>query len=591
MYNLDVDDPRAIGPYTITKVLGQGGMGRVYLGRKGATHAAIKVIQAKQSLDMRSQIRFRREIEATKKVAIKQIAKVIDSGASGSMLWYASEYVPGPTLEEAAHTAPLRGEALVNLAHDLYEALKAIHAAGIIHRDLKPSNIIMGADGLRVIDFGIAFMADLPTLTREGTMVGTLGYMSPEQMDGMTDPERSWDIFAYGCVLAYAATGRPPFTGNSEPAIMHAVLHQEPDLDGIQPTMRRLIERCLQKDKRNRAALGDIARLLPKPQVKQLPPTRLQPDVKLPPTRLQPSPQVVKARAAVKPIVHPAPNAYRRAAVKPVSPAPARERAWTDTTPWYKRDLAIIGGLALLLGGLLFVVLHLDGWLDRLDPQPDTTQQTAAFDVPAATFTPAQLSSSGNPAVTNVKVEHHRLYLSIKLGGSSMIWTDLLTKSCVVVLTSTQHYVTSPANAQSSVTQGDVIDYGAALDYAGEVRFYAKCPTGQLNTTGQKLGTNRINTLGVMSNGKDTAMSVITSYIKDGGLHAVVRQYDDYSDARYKSMCLKTSAGLQKPVMSKATVGGDGYVILAFKAKAGTLYLECTGNKQISYTGTGVKLS
>jgi serine/threonine protein kinase len=205
-------DPPMIGPYRLIGELGYGGMGRVFLGRSaGGGSAAVKVVHARLAADPEFRMRFRREVAAAQTVSGMFTAQVLDADVDGPMPWLATAYVAGPSLAQAVRErGPMSADSVLSLAAGLAGGLGAIHGAGLVHRDLKPSNVLLAEDGPRVIDFGICQMTDAARLTRAGFMVGSPGFMSPEQAEGGVVGPAS-DMFSLGAVLAFAATGNEPF--------------------------------------------------------------------------------------------------------------------------------------------------------------------------------------------------------------------------------------------------------------------------------------------------------------------------------------------------------------------------------------------
>jgi len=228
-----VPDPRTVGGFTLTRLLGEGGMGRVYLGRGRSGIAAVKVVRSDLAGDPEFRARFGHEIEAASRVRSRYTAALLGADAEGDPPWLATEYVPAPSVREAVGLhGPMPVEQVRMLGIGLAEALTAIHAAGIVHRDLKPANVLLGADGPKVIDFGIARAADATVLTRTGAVVGSPGFIAPEQITHARS-EPAGDVFALGGVLAYAATGRPPFGSGDLNALLYRTVHTDPDLSGI----------------------------------------------------------------------------------------------------------------------------------------------------------------------------------------------------------------------------------------------------------------------------------------------------------------------------------------------------------------------
>ncbi|WP_240805589.1 serine/threonine-protein kinase [Streptomyces sp. A1547] len=243
-----------IGPFRTVAVLGQGGMGRVVLGvGPDGRYVAVKQVHAELAGDEGFRARFRREVDASRRVAGGYTAAVIDADPDAEMPWLASQFVPGPSLSQAVETAgPLPEEAVRRLAAGLAHALADVHRAGLIHRDLKPSNVLLAEDGVRVIDFGIVrAVGDQTRITHAGALIGSPAYMSPEQVLGQELTPAS-DVFSLGATLVMACTGRAPFAGSSVPRILHEVVHAEPDLSEVPPRLREVIAWCLAKDPADR---------------------------------------------------------------------------------------------------------------------------------------------------------------------------------------------------------------------------------------------------------------------------------------------------------------------------------------------------
>ncbi|HTQ88804.1 MAG TPA: serine/threonine-protein kinase, partial [Streptosporangiaceae bacterium] len=260
MKPLAADDPRVIGEYRLRAQLGAGGMGRVYLGLSPAGRAvAIKVVHPDLASDAAFLRRFGQEVAAARAVSGIYTAPVVASGLAERPPWLATAFVPGPSLDQmVTEHGPLPEQALWPLLGGLVEALQAIHACGVVHRDLKPANVLLAADGPRVIDFGIARAVDGTSLTAAGVVFGTPGYMSPEQAEGRGASPAS-DVFALGCVVAYAAAGMGPFGTGTAAAILYRVVHAEPVLDGVPPRLREVIAGCLAKDPAARPSLRALS--------------------------------------------------------------------------------------------------------------------------------------------------------------------------------------------------------------------------------------------------------------------------------------------------------------------------------------------
>jgi hypothetical protein len=257
---LQGDDPQRIGAYQLVQRLGSGGMGQVFLGRSpGGRMVAVKVIHPERVHDSDFRARFRREVQAAQRVSGAFTAPVIDADPDAPTPWLVTTYVAGPSLQEAiAAHGPLPMTSVRGLAAGLAEALASIHAAGVVHRDLKPSNVLLAADGPRVIDFGIAKAVDASLMTRTGFIVGTPGFMSPEQLTG-GQVEPASDVFSLGAVLAFAANGVGPFGHGNSRALDYRVVHGEPDLDALpDKALKQLITSCLAKDPGQRPSLQCI---------------------------------------------------------------------------------------------------------------------------------------------------------------------------------------------------------------------------------------------------------------------------------------------------------------------------------------------
>ena len=335
MEDLQPGDPRWIGPYWLEGRLAAGGMGRVYLGRSpGGRHVAIKVIRAELAGDAEFRNRFAREVAAARKVSGIFTADVVDADVTGPTPWLATSYVAGPSLADAvAARGPLSPAAVLELAAGLAEGLVAIHSAGVVHRDLKPSNVLLAEDGPRLIDFGIARAMETSALTQTGMVIGSPGFMSPEQARG-GDVGPPSDIFSLGAVLAFAATSQGPFGEGSGPSLLYRVVSSEPDTSQVPGEIRPVVERCLAKDPRRRPTAAQLLAEL----TNAAPPTRTAPalvpggvgrtaTLLPPPATEQASPATERAHPAAE-LVHPgaAPETRRAPVPAPRPPAPAERR-------------------------------------------------------------------------------------------------------------------------------------------------------------------------------------------------------------------------------------------------------------------------
>ncbi|MFE5534564.1 protein kinase [Streptomyces sp. NPDC056492] len=253
MEPLGPGDPIRLGPYRVVGILGEGGMGKVYLGRDGAGRpAAVKVLLPELADDQNLARRFLREAQTARSVTGGGVARVLDAQSEGNRPWIATEFLSGPTLDEAVRRyGPLGGDTVRALTASLAATLREIHAAGLVHRDLKPANIVLTSGGPRVIDFGIARPEHGLTLTTTGQIPVTPGYGAPEQVLGRRVGPAA-DVFSLGALLAYAATGQRAFDGTHVAAVQYEVVHGEPQLASVPADLRHLIEPCLAKDPAHR---------------------------------------------------------------------------------------------------------------------------------------------------------------------------------------------------------------------------------------------------------------------------------------------------------------------------------------------------
>lgn len=262
---LTANDPARIGPYLLLGRLGAGGMGRVYLARsEGGRTVAVKVVHAEHVADPQFRARFRREVDAARRVGERYTAPVLDAAPDEEYPWVATGYVPGLSLEQVVrgHGA-LPTESVLALADGLLRALKDIHAAGIVHRDLKPSNVMLTVEGPKVIDFGIARAVETSVdslLTSTGMVIGSPGFMAPEQIRGESAGPKS-DVFTLGCVLTYAATGTLPFGHgvSNQHAVMYHIVEAAPELGRVRDEgLRTLINRLLTKSPDERPSVDEL---------------------------------------------------------------------------------------------------------------------------------------------------------------------------------------------------------------------------------------------------------------------------------------------------------------------------------------------
>ncbi|MBO2453912.1 serine/threonine protein kinase [Actinomadura barringtoniae] len=249
---LEPGDPRALGQYEVVGRLGAGGQGAVFLGKSaGGEYVAVKLLHAQMATDPSARARFSREVAAAQKVEPFCTARVIEADVQGDQPYVVSEFIDGPSLHDVvAHDGPRGAAELERLAIGTVTALAAIHEAGIVHRDFKPNNVMLASDGPRVVDFGIARTVNSQesAVTATGMVVGTPGYLAPEQLTG-APLTPAVDIFAWGATMVFAATGQSPFEADTLPVIINRILNEEPDLSALPAgPLRDLVGRCLSKD-------------------------------------------------------------------------------------------------------------------------------------------------------------------------------------------------------------------------------------------------------------------------------------------------------------------------------------------------------
>ncbi|MGW0710066.1 protein kinase domain-containing protein [Streptomyces sp. NPDC002643] len=269
MRALRAEDPGSLGGHRLLARLGAGGMGVVYLARTEAgALVALKMIRAEHAADPAFRARFRREVRLATGLTGRWVVPVTASDTEAREPWLASTFVPGPSLAETVDSrGPLPAHTVVTLGRLLARVLTEVHAAGLVHRDVKPGNVLLALDGPRLIDFGIAQDGGATALTAPDAVIGTPGYLSPEQArTGGGEVGPASDVFSLGCVLAYAATGRRPFGTGDSAAVIYRTVHEEPDLAGLDrllppPVVAAVID-CLAKDPGRRPTAADLRQRL-----------------------------------------------------------------------------------------------------------------------------------------------------------------------------------------------------------------------------------------------------------------------------------------------------------------------------------------
>src|SRR4051794_8642377 len=278
------NDPPTIGPFQLQGRLGSGGMGEVFLAFDAAGRAvALKTLPPGAGEEART--RLRREADLLAGVRSPHVARCLAVDVASAVPWIAMDYVPGPTLHEAAK--PLPDPVLRLLATGLAEALAALHAQGIVHRDVKPANVILTHQGPVLVDLGIARTQDLTALTRAGFVVGSPGWMAPEQMSG-GQITSAVDVWGWGSALLYAATGRLPFGDGPIEVLMHRVGSEEPDVSGVPAWLEPPLRRALLKQPAARATAAELVAALDGRAPTVVVPTAPPPTVAAPPSPVMP---------------------------------------------------------------------------------------------------------------------------------------------------------------------------------------------------------------------------------------------------------------------------------------------------------------
>ncbi|MFD8521973.1 serine/threonine-protein kinase [Streptomyces capillispiralis] len=253
MMRLRREDPRVVGSFRLHRRLGAGGMGVVYLGSdKKGQRVALKVIRPDLAEDQEFRSRFAREVSAARRIRGGCTARLVAADLDADRPWFATQYVPGPSLhDKVADEGPLGAAEVAAVGAALSEGLVAVHEAGVVHRDLKPSNILLSPKGPRIIDFGIAWATGASTLTHVGTAVGSPGFLAPEQVRGAAVTPAT-DVFSLGATLAYASMGDSPFGHGSSEVMLYRVVHEEAHLHGVPDALAPLVRACLAKDPEER---------------------------------------------------------------------------------------------------------------------------------------------------------------------------------------------------------------------------------------------------------------------------------------------------------------------------------------------------
>lgn len=263
MTKLTDSDPHKIGPFDVLERLGSGASGVVYKAADATGRiVALKVLRPEIADQPQVRQRLAREADALQKVEGSRTVRVIEVDAEGERPYLAMEFVPGESLEEfITQNGPMKGANLWGLVEALIEALQSLEKAGVVHRDLKPSNVLIGPDGIKIVDFGISSLGESSGLTETGVVLGTASWLSPEQISGGAIGSAS-DVFNLGLIITYAATGHHPFGEGRSDALMYRVAHSEPDLTGLSSSISQIVAACLQKNPAERPGLAALSNVI-----------------------------------------------------------------------------------------------------------------------------------------------------------------------------------------------------------------------------------------------------------------------------------------------------------------------------------------
>jgi eukaryotic-like serine/threonine-protein kinase len=388
---LEPGDPLRLGRFELLGRLGEGGQGIVYLGRgtnPGEDRVAVKVLRS--TVDATVLERLARELDAIHQVQPFVTAGVIEASAEGDRRFVVSEFIDGPSLQERVDArGPLPEGDLQRLAVGTATALTAIHGAGVVHRDFKPANVLLGPDGPRVVDFGIARLTDAATIT--SGLIGTPSYVTPEQLAGAR-PTSAVDVFAWALTMIFAATGRLAFGADSVPAVMHRIMYEEPDLSGLPPSLRPIVRECLAKDPARRPSARDLLLRLVDPSAQRIPPARTGPAAlvdSVPHTGPLPHPGSPSYTGSLPPLAEPTISGHEPTRLpeptRPPEPGPA-------PAPSRRRPILAACGAAavaaLIVGGVLL--------LNR--GSPPGTPATESSSLAGHTSGPATAAAQTTPA-------------------------------------------------------------------------------------------------------------------------------------------------------------------------------------------------
>ena len=351
-------EPREVGGYRLSRRLGSGGMGVVYLATDPTgRRVAVKIIHPQWAADEAFRRRFTREVAAARRVARFCTAPVLDARVEGELAYLVTEYVDGPDLARVVRDhGPLSGGNLEALAAGTAVALEAIHAAGVVHRDFKPSNVLLSPTGPRVIDFGVAQVTGVNPPTQ--ALVGTPAFMAPEVARGELATPAS-DVFAWGSVIAYAGTGRLPFGGGPALAVLRRVEQEGPVLDGLEQRLRSLVEWAMAKQPAERPTARQLlTELIGQPEAPPETATEVVQRAWVQPAPPQPAPPTPAPPQSTPPQPAPPQPAPLLAGPPPPQPPPPSPSGWRRRR-WALVTAAVV--TAVVLAGVVWVATRGDG--------------------------------------------------------------------------------------------------------------------------------------------------------------------------------------------------------------------------------------
>jgi outer membrane protein assembly factor BamB len=583
-------------------------MGRVYLARSpGGRTVAVKVVRPDLAADADFRRRFQHEVEIARAVSGRYTAPVVDAAPDAALPWLATSYVLGPDLTDVVEAHGALPEHTVRaLGAGLAAALREIHAAGLIHRDLKPSNVLLAADGPRVIDFGIARAVDGNRMTQTGVVVGSPGYMPPEQALGQ-DVGTAGDVFSLGAVLAFAATGRNAFGDGaaSHAAMLYQVVHGEPDVTGIPQSLLGLIRACLLKDPAERPAPAEILAALAPGGVEGLltnwlpsavastiathaagildleaPEGQPAPGFGRPPTMLDGTSTATGTPAAGAPIPGygtPPPGIGSYATGGPL---PGTVQVGTTLTSSSRRrflGLAVGGaaGVAIVGGGAAL-------WLTRDGDEDGEGSSTA--DGTGGTAEPAAENFTTPPAGTSPQALWHK-----SVAEDSISTTEkLLTHDGLLLISGDPLVAYDVTTGKQRWSRKDVLPFGAPLLLAGGKLFMADSDTsGVLKAldvlTGKEAWRSRL--------GKDLKVEK-TIAIDAKNVYVTVTDFSDSRSATdYRSGVAAISHHTGKKVwLQKRDWGTNDYDVEGAASGKHLVYADSNYNLTVRDTATGTQL-